>query len=629
MTGAGDIPRPVVRLPSLLAQALADLAPFPGRAALTWRIALLCALVSATAMLYVTPEAGISCYLIIFLMKPDAVQNIGTALGLIVLVTLVVAGMIPLINATVESPLLRTLVIALASFIFLYIGAASQLGEIGGIIALVISFLLSLVAMAPLGDAVTFGLRYAAYMAVMPMAWMVAFNLVLGFSPVRLLRQTLLARLAACADAVASGVPGRHDTLVALLRADNGALEKQASFVKVLNLSGRAAAGQIARDVRASYRLMLAVSALPDDIDPARRAALVAAIRAAHAALAAGEMPPPVPTGEAAMGEAERQARAALAILAGAPEGEVVAAPKPPFFFPDALANPDYQRFALKTTAAAIICYLIYTGIDWQGIHTAMITCYVAALGTTGETVHKLGLRIAGCLIGAAMGMGSVIFIMPQIESIGGLMALVFCGVLVGAWVSTGPERISYGGVQIALAFLLTVLQGFGPTTSLDAGWDRIVGILLGNLVVYVIFTRIWPVSVAGAARAHLKAALSALARLAALPPERRAGAVADAALALNAAGKAEELVDLVPFEPRAIRAAPEAEARLRTAGEEIAGLARDIYLSRDALPGVAARLAALAVRIDGGAPGEGAGDTDGSDPLHRRLGRLKTAVAG
>lgn len=43
-------------------------------------------------------------------------------------------------------------------------------------------------------------------------------------------------------------------------------------------------------------------------------------------------------------------------------------------------------------------------------------------------------------------------------------MLLVFFGMMVSAWISTGPERISYAGVQVALAFLLTVLQGFGPT---------------------------------------------------------------------------------------------------------------------------------------------------------------------
>lgn len=612
---------------SLIAQAAADLAPFPGRAALTWRIALLCSIVAAASMMYDIPEAGISCYLIIFLMKPDAVQNIGTALGLIVLVTIVVMGVVPLINATVDFPLLRMLAIAVVSFAFLFLGAASQLGEIGGVIALVIAFVLTLVSMAPVADAVTFGLRFAWYLAAMPMALMAVFNLVLGLSPVRLLRETLRLRLATAAAAIASGAPGRDSALVALLRADNAALEQQALFVRVLALVGRPAAAQIARDVRAAWRLMLAVSALPEDLPAPRRDALVAAIRQALAALEAGEMPPR-PTANDAAGDAEAGVIAALDVLAGGPEPEMVPAPKPPFLFPDAFTNPDYQRFALKTTAAAILCYVIYTGLAWQGIHTAMITCYVAALGTTGETVHKLGLRILGCLIGAAMGIGAVLFVMPQLESIGGLMALVFCGVLVGAWVSTGNERISYGGVQIALAFLLTVLQGFGPTTSLSAGWDRVVGILLGNLVVYLIFTRIWPVSVEGAARAHLRSAMAGLARLAALGPERRAGAVPDAALVMKESGAAEELIDLMRFEPAAIRPEPGVETALRSANDEIAALARDIAFSRTALPGVAARLEGLAARVAGTGDGE-IPRADGPDVLHRRLDRLQAAVTG
>lgn len=612
---------------SILSQIREDLAPFPGRAALTWRIAVLCALVSATAMLFTTPEAAISCYLVIFLMKPDAVVNIGTAIGLIVLAAALVAIMVVIIQVTIDAPLLRMATIAFASFLFLYIGAASQLGEIGGIIALVIAFIMTLINMVPVADVVSFGLRYAWYMAAMPMALMAVFNLALGLFPVRLLRQTLLTRLTTTADAIASGAPARYRPLLELLRADNGALEQQAGFVKLLALVSRPAAKQIAADVRSSYRMMLAASALPETMDPTRRADLVAAMRAAAQALEAGEAPPRFVPADPSEDAAEREVLIALDVIAGAPEAPVVAAPKPGFFFDDALTNPAYQRFALKTTAAAMICYLIYSSIDWQGIHTAMVTCYVAALGSAGETVHKLALRITGCLIGAALGIFSILFIVPHIDGVGALMMLVFGGVLVGAWVSTGPERISYGGVQIALAFLLTVLQGYGPSTSLDTAWDRIAGILLGNVVVYIIFTRLWPVPVEWAVRSHLKAALAALSRLAALEPDRRGSAIADAALVESEAGKAAEAIDLIAFEPVGVRAKPRAEAALRQAHKDIQALVRTIYLSRTPMTGVAQRLDQISKLIGGGDVQAMAERPDVPAEMRNRLDRLQHAA--
>jgi len=174
------------------------------------------------------------------------------------------------------------------------------------------------------------------------------------------------------------------------------------------------------------------------------------------------------------------------------------------FFKPDAFTNPNYSRFALKTTAAAILAYIIYTSIQWDGIHTAMITCYVAALGTTGETVHKLVLRITGCLIGAALGMASLAFLMPHMTSITQLVALVFLGILLSAWVSSGSERISYAGIQVGLAFLMTVLQGFGPDVQMSVATDRIYGILLGNALLFIAFTQIWPVTVVSSAQDKL-----------------------------------------------------------------------------------------------------------------------------
>src|SRR5690606_7135828 len=72
-------------------------------------------------------------------------------------------------------------------------------GSIGG---LVVAFILTLVDEVPVAQIVNRGLLDAWKMAVMPMVLMIAFNLVLGISPQRLLRQSLSRRLDAAAEAL-------------------------------------------------------------------------------------------------------------------------------------------------------------------------------------------------------------------------------------------------------------------------------------------------------------------------------------------------------------------------------------------------------------------------------------------
>ncbi|MCF7979374.1 MAG: hypothetical protein K9L82_15455, partial [Chromatiaceae bacterium] len=119
---------------------LEDLQPFPGRAGLTWRIALLCALVTGAAMMFEIPEAAISCYLIIFLMKPDAVANIGTGIAFLLLLPGLIALLAWIINLTQGSTLHIMLAIVISSCLLLYLGAATQLGEQGNVMALIIAF---------------------------------------------------------------------------------------------------------------------------------------------------------------------------------------------------------------------------------------------------------------------------------------------------------------------------------------------------------------------------------------------------------------------------------------------------------------------------------------------------------
>src|SRR5438128_1865914 len=173
---------------------------------------------------------------------------------------------------------------------------------------------------------------------------------------------------------------------------------------------------------------------------------------------------------------------------------KTAARPKPKsLFVPDAFTNPAHVHFALKVTFAAMFCYIVYEAIDWTGIHTAFITCTFIALESTEATLYKGTLRIVGCVIGGALALFSIVFLMPHMETIASLVVLVACAAAIAGWVATGSERISYAGLQIAFAFFYSVFQGYAPDTDLDNVRNRVVGILFGLIVTGLVFHYIWP----------------------------------------------------------------------------------------------------------------------------------------
>jgi hypothetical protein len=193
--------------------------------------------------------------------------------------------------------------------------------------------------------------------------------------------------------------------------------------------------------------------------------------------------------------------------------------PKPKsFFVSDAFTNPAHVHFALKVTFAAMFCYIFYMAIDWFGIHTALITCTFISLESTGATLHKGVLRIGGCVIGGALALFTIVFLMPHMETIASLVVVVACASAIAGWVATGSELISYGGLQIAFAFFYSVFQGYAPDTDLDNVRNRVVGILFGLIVTGVVFAYIWPERTIDRLRDALRQALRQLARLVEIP---------------------------------------------------------------------------------------------------------------
>jgi len=189
--------------------------------------------------------------------------------------------------------------------------------------------------------------------------------------------------------------------------------------------------------------------------------------------------------------------------------------PKPTsLFVPDAFTNPAHVHFALKVTFAAMFCYIVYQGIDWSGIHTAFITCTFIALESTGATLHKGVLRMGGCILGGALALFTIVFLMPHMVTIASLAVVVACASAIAGWVAAGSEMISYAGLQIAFAFFYSVFQGYAPDTDLDNVRNRVVGILFGLIVTGLVFRYIWPEHTIDRLRDALRTALRQLAQL-------------------------------------------------------------------------------------------------------------------
>jgi multidrug resistance protein MdtO len=187
------------------------------------------------------------------------------------------------------------------------------------------------------------------------------------------------------------------------------------------------------------------------------------------------------------------------------------AAHKRQLFVPDAFTNPAHWQFALKTTLAVMVVYFIYTMLDWPGMRTSIVTCFFVALGSLGETVHKLVLRISGALIGGLIAGLCIVFVLPHMTDIGELCLLIAVVSAGAAWVATSSELLAYAGLQIAFAFFLGILQGYAPATDLTVLRDRVAGILLGNLVMTLVFTLLWPQSATSKFQAAVTEALGAI----------------------------------------------------------------------------------------------------------------------
>ena len=100
--------------------------------------------------------------------------------------------------------------------------------------------------------------------------------------------------------------------------------------------------------------------------------------------------------------------------------------------------------------------------------------------------LRRAALRVVGCGLGGAIGL--LLLALPIADSFVPWLLLLLAGVGIGVQVQSGRHGVGYVGTQAVVGFILTLVQGPGPPTSLAPAVDRLAG-MLGALLLMLIAT--------------------------------------------------------------------------------------------------------------------------------------------
>ena len=586
-------------------------APTPGRFQFALRQALACVLTAWVAIGYGTPEPALAAYVIFFLNKPDRVSSVVFSLALTLVISVVIGIVLLLAMTVLDHAAWRVGSMAALSFGLLFLVSASKLRPIGGIVALVAAYALDKLGAVPAGEAATRGLLYAWLFVGLPAAISLIVNLLLAPSPRQLVQRALAEQLSAAAAVLRSPGGSALHALRLLLRESDHETQARLKLAGLEHSSPAEHLAALRQAADATLAVLLAAELMattPAAAPPqAARDALADTLDRMAVILRRGGYPVDVVVAapDAPLAPLAASAWAAMAdALTHFAQVEPALAAAPPekpaggFFVADAFSNPVHLQYAFKTTAAAMICYLTYSLLDWPGIHTSLITCYIVSLGTLGESVEKLALRFVGCLVGAALGLAVMIFVIPSVTSLPSYLLIVFVGALASAWIALGSPRISYAGFQMAFAFFLCVIQGSAASFDMVVARDRCLGILFGISVVYLISTQLWPVSIAARIDRSLQAAVASLGRLLRSP----GGATRRHIVAQQQAqiASVENDLDLARLEPGSIGPPAAWLHERRAAVEALAALVAPLWLLAERADPAGGPLAAHLDRLSG-----------------------------
>ena len=517
-----------------------EVKPFPGRDLAALRMAIVCTAIVLLTNTFRLPFQDLLPFLVLFTAKEEKITTAITAILVLLAITVSVGAAILLFKLTGNRPEFRIPGMALEIFIGMYLFRVLSIGPVGFILAFIVSVAQSVVDLYPTPEeavhqflwlwvAVALGAAcgWLATILLFPVSAMDVLqrHFIAGWHTIAIAAQQLSDDSAAASRSLlyplaklgpirllkslklslleTHGLRPKQKELTRLSLALDKVAKLLFSYtergISAISSSEKVALGRLvetAESIEQEFSEGFVPSGVSPEQNERERAGTgedgSAALQLVEAERTLGDLAEPL---------RDRQEKAASRA-------------KKSLFVVDAFTNPRHVQFALKVTLAGMIGYIFYTASDYFGIHTVYYTPLIIALGSTGATMYKGVLRIAGCVIGGALGLICTIWLIPRCDTLGMYLLTVFCVHALAAWIAFGSERISYVGLQIALAFDLGVLADYGPSKEIDPIRDRFIGIILGIVIISTVFSLVWPEDARTTTRQKLAACLQAIARL-------------------------------------------------------------------------------------------------------------------
>lgn len=156
---------------------------------------------------------------------------------------------------------------------------------------------------------------------------------------------------------------------------------------------------------------------------------------------------------------------------------------------------PGNRPLLLHACCVGLTVMLMPALADWLApvspVTVGVTVVQVMAVPTTailhsdsGAIIKRAAHRLIGCLIGTLVGIACLAVIGSDFLL---WIVLVPSGIWLCSQIQTGTTGVSYIGTQAMFAYLISMVQGQGPPDSISPGFERLVGVMSGLSILFVV----------------------------------------------------------------------------------------------------------------------------------------------